>query len=540
MPEVVIFDGYMDEPGSLGVPPYIHPLPRAAFGAVRAAGGVPHYITVDEWRAGRAVPPCDMLIVLAGMSVPGRYLRGMPASRREVLQLIEGQRGETVLGGPAALDPELRGRFRHAHYLDAAAAAYDLLDNGRARDRWRTMEEWDLWSMLGADCVLHHPDHPQPLIAELETYRGCVRYLTGGCSFCVEPLKGRPVFREPEAVIAEARALRERGVVNFRLGAQTCIISYKAELDGTDCPRPFSEALEELLSGMAALSPQVLHVDNANPAVMARHPEETERALAALVAHCTPGNVLALGMETADPAVVAANNLNATPEEVLWAVRAINRAGGHRGANGLPHLLPGINVLVGLEGERPETLEMDLRFLKGILDEGLLLRRINIRQVVPVRRAFERTVSHSQFLRFKERVRTEVDRPMLERLVPVGTVLRSVYTELREGKVTFGRQIGTYPLLVGIPHPVELGRFYDVAVVGHGFRSISAVEFPLAVNSCSITALEALPGLGRKRAVRLFRARPLEGPDAVRRALDDPRVADAVLPFLSFGRPNPN
>ena len=32
MPEVVIFDGYMDEPGSLGVPPYIHPLPRAAFG----------------------------------------------------------------------------------------------------------------------------------------------------------------------------------------------------------------------------------------------------------------------------------------------------------------------------------------------------------------------------------------------------------------------------------------------------------------------------------------------------------------------------
>ena len=54
-----------------------------------------------------------------------------------------------------------------------------------------------------------------------------------------------------------------------------------------------------------------------------------------------------------------------------------------------------------------------------------------------------------------------------------------------------------------------------------------------------IAALEALPGLGRKRAVRLFRARPLEGPDAVRRALDDPRVADAVLPFLSFDRPQP-
>ena len=91
---------------------------------------------------------------------------------------------------------------------------------------------------LGADCVLSHPDHPQPLMAELETYRGCIRYVNGGCTFCEEPLKGRPVFREPASIIAEARALRERGVENFRLGAQTCIISYHAELDGTDCPRP--------------------------------------------------------------------------------------------------------------------------------------------------------------------------------------------------------------------------------------------------------------------------------------------------------------
>jgi len=535
--EVLIFDGYIDEPGSLGVPPYIHPLPRAVYGAVRDAGGAPHYITVDQWRNGKELPPSDLLVVLSGMSVPGRYLRGMPASRRELLQLIEAYQGETVLGGPASLDPVLKERFHHSHYLDAAAAVYDLLDLGKAGDRWRKSEEWDRWMLLGADCVLSHPDHPQPLTAEMETYRGCVRYVNGGCSFCVEPLKGRPVFREPEAIVAEARALRERGVVNFRLGSQTCIISYKAELDGTDCPRPDPEALESLLCGMSSLSPNVLHVDNANPAVMARHPEETERILASLVKHCTSGNVLALGMETADPNVVRMNNLNANPEEVLWSVRAINKAGGGRGANGLPYLLPGINVLVGLEGEKRETLDINYRFLKGILDEGLMLRRINIRQVMPVRREFPQTVSHSEFLHFKERVRTEIDRPLLERLVPVGTVLRSVYTEMREGKVTFGRQIGTYPLLVGIPHPVELSKFYDVAVVSHGFRSISAVEHPLDVNLCHITALEALPGLGRKRAIRLFRARPMEGLDDLRKALDDPKVADAVFPFLSFGHP---
>ncbi|HQQ25021.1 MAG TPA: radical SAM protein [Methanomassiliicoccales archaeon] len=537
MPEVVIFDGYIDEPGSLGVPPYIHPLPRAVFGATRDTGGNPHYLTVDQWRKGKKIPPLDLLVVLSGMSVPGRYLRGMPASRRELLQLIDGYRGETVLGGPAALDPSLKERFHHVHYLDAAAAVHDLMEKGRAKDRWRSNEEWDRWMLLGADCVLAHPDHPQPLTAELETYRGCVRYVNGGCSFCVEPLKGRPVFREPEAIVAEARALRDRGVVNFRLGSQTCIISYKAELDGTDCPRPNPEALEALLSGMSSLSPNVLHVDNANPAVMARHPEEAEKILASLVEHCTSGNVLALGMETADPEVGRINNLNATPEEVLWSVRAINRAGGKRGDSGLPMLLPGINVLVGLEGEKRETLEINYRFLKGILDEGLLLRRINIRQVMPVRREFPPTVSHSEFLRFKDRIRQEIDRPLLERLVPVGTVLRSIYTEMREGKVAFGRQIGTYPLLIGIPHPVELERFYDVAVVGHGFRSVSAVQYPLNVNSCHITALEALPGLGRKRAIRLFRARPIEGREDLRKALDDPRVADAALPFLSFDLP---
>jgi len=534
MPEVLIFDGYIDEPGSLGVPPYIHPLPRAVFGAVRDAGSTPRYLTVDQWRAGAEIPGHDMLVVLSGMSVPGRYLRGMPASRRELLQLVEGLRGVTLLGGPAALDETLKERFDHSHYLDAASATYDLLTSGKAKDRWRSVEEWDRWMMKGVDCVLSHPDHPQPLMAELETYRGCIRYVNGGCSFCVEPLKGRPVCREPGAIVAEAKALRERGVVNFRLGAQTCIISYKAELDGTDCPRPNPPALEELLSGISALGPEVLHVDNANPAVIARHPEESEAILRSLVRYCTAGNVLALGMESADPNVVRANNLNATPEEVLWSVRTINRLGGERGGNGLPKLLPGINVLVGLEGETKSTLDLNLRFLKDILEEGLMLRRINIRQVMPVRKEFAPTVRHSEFLKFKERVREEVDRPMLERLVPVGTVLRSVYTEMREGKVTFGRQIGTYPILVGIPHPVEMATFIDVAVVGHGFRSISAVQHPLEVNSCHITALEALPGVGRKRATRLFLARPLRGPDDVRKALDDPKVTDLILPFLRF------
>ena len=124
---------------------------------------------------------------------------------------------------------------------------------------------------------------------------------------------------------------------------------------------------------------------------------------------------------------------------------------------------------------------------------------------------------------------------MLQRMVPRGRVLRKVYTELRDGNTTFGRQIGSYPLLIGIPYPVELGRFVDVAVVDWGFRSVTAIEHPLNVNSCPLKALEALPGVGRKRAMRLFRKRPLRGEADLVAALDDAGVASAISGLLSFG-----
>jgi len=100
--------------------------------------------------------------------------------------------------------------------------------------------------------------------------------------------------------------------------------------------------------------------------------------------------------------------------------------------------------------------------------------------------------------------------------------------------VTFGRQIGTYPLLVGFEHPVEMSKFYDAKVVSWGFRSITAVEYPLKVNSCHISAIESLPGVGRKRAMRVFRARPFNGPDDFIASLDDPDLGRSLLEYLSF------
>jgi radical SAM superfamily enzyme with C-terminal helix-hairpin-helix motif len=57
----------------------------------------------------------------------------------------------------------------------------------------------------------------------------------------------------------------------------------------------------------------------------------------------------------------------------------------------------------------------------------------------------------------------------------------------------------------------------------------------LDVNRCPLSALEALPGVGRRRAVRIFHARPLSGEEGLREALDDQTVAERLMPFLSFG-----
>jgi radical SAM superfamily enzyme with C-terminal helix-hairpin-helix motif len=471
---------------------------------------------------------------MAGSAVPGKYLRAMPASAREVEALAPRLPGTRVLGGPAVLEPRYRSLFDHRAVNDPAAVAHDLLATGARSDRWRSVEEWNAWLMGGADIVTEHDDFPRPLVAEVETYRGCVRYASGGCSFCVEPMKGAPVFRDEEDIFAECQRLHQLGVVNFRLGAQTCIVSYKADLSAGDPPRPNLAAVERLFSGISSLGPEVLHVDNANPAVIASYPKESRSILDALVRHCTSGNVLALGLESADPVVARANNLNSTAEQALDAIRMINSVGSRVGASGLPELLPGLNFIVGLEGESKESLERNRALLRKILVERLLLRRINVRQVIPIRRPFPNTVSHSDFVRFKEFVRSEIDRPMLKLLVPRGRVLRSVYTELRDGHTTFGRQIGSYPLLVGIPYPVEVGRFVDVSVTGWGFRSVTGIEYPLNVNTAPLKALEALPGVGRKRAIRLFRKRPLKSPRDLASALDDPAVGEAIVDLLSF------
>ena len=342
-------------------------------------------------------------------------------------------------------------------------------------------------------------------------------------------------MRSPGDIIAEASRLRELGVRNLRVGGQTCIVSYGSEPD-SPVPTPVPEKADELFEGLQSLGFDVLHVDNANAAVIASHPDEAEQVLTTLATRCTDGNVLALGMESADPRVVTENNLNSTAEQVMDAVRMINRVGGSRGLRGMPRLLPGINVICGFDGETPATYGMDMDILNRMKDEGLMIRRINIRQVLPIRKEFGVKVDQRRFKRFKEEVREDIDRVMLERVAPRGTVLKDVYLELQDGNTTFGRQIGSYPLLVGIPYKLDTERFCDVYVTDWGFRSITGVTYPFDINSMPMSALAALPGIGGKRAQRLAAERPFRDFDELQKVLEDPHVVDGLRDIVVFGR----
>lgn len=535
--KVVLIDGYIDDPAALGVPPYTSPMIRSVAGAALDAGADSvEYITIDMIRGGRRIPEGAVTVVLSGNTVPGKYLRSMPMSLKELRSILPKLKGWRMIGGSAADSEEAQG-FDFVIRKDLAASLYDGMTGKEVGERYRTLDEWNRWMLLGADIVTAHQDFPQPLVVEMESYRGCHRYATGGCSYCIEPLKGRPLMRSPSDILAEAARLRELGVRNVRIGGQTCIVSYGSE-DDSPVPRPNPSAVRELFDGLSGLGFDTIHVDNANPAVISTYPEESREVLSILADRCTDGNVLAFGMESADPRVVIENNLNSTAEQVVDAVRMVNEVGSARGPRGMPRLLPGLNIICGLDGETPATYGMDMDVLRRIRDEGLMVRRINIRQVLPVRREFRTRVDQRRFKRFKEEVREEIDRTMLERIVPRGTVLRDVYMELNDGNTTFGRQIGSYPLLVGVPYRLDVGGFHDVIVTGWGFRSITGITYPFDINSMPMSSLEALPGIGKKRATKIVLARPMSGFDDLLKVVEDESIVEGLRGLVVFGDGN--
>lgn len=473
---ITILDCYTDEPAGLGVPPYLGTYPRYIAGSLEDV----NYITIDDLRHYKKyslskkkvkdsqktnikiynltkkeeelrsiLEKTSELIIVLGVHTPGKYLSAVPGTLKEVSELIKDFSFKKILTGPAVYGTRLEG----GKFFEKA----DLSVFNEVKKFDLKYDEIKEIAVKGASII---KQIPALRVIEIETSHGCSR--KKGCSFCTEPIKNRLEFRAKEDILMEINEFYNLGCRHFRLGKQSCIYSYPC----------LAELLRGIRKGCREI--EVLHVDNANPNFV------TEEKTKAIVKYCTSGNVAAFGVESFDKEVIEQNNLNTTPEKTIEAIRIINKYGAERGANGMPKLLPGINLLFGLKGESKKTHEENMKYFKLILDNNLLLRRINIRQVT----IFEGTPLYEEvgnkflkknkkyYWKWRNDVRQMVDNVMLKRLVPDGTLLKDARMEIYDGNTTFGRQIGTYPLIVGIKGRLELNKFYDVKVTGHMLRSV--------------------------------------------------------------------
>ena len=482
---VTILDCYTDEPAGLGVPPYLGTYPRYIAGYLNEEAA---YLTIDDlrlWKKHNGIvketklsqktdittynlttnhknikeilEETDTLIVVLGVHVPGKYLSAVPGTLNELIPMIQDMKCKKILTGPAVFGTQLfGGRF----FEKADLGVFDKIDYAMFNFKYSHLKEY---AVRGAKILKQIPDYR---MIEIETGHGCD---IGKCSFCTEPIKNRVEFREKEDVLNEIIEFYKLGARFFRLGKQTCFYTV-----------PYAV---ELLKEIRQICPdiRVLHIDNVNPVKVVLDKKNDFEITKAIVKYCTSGNIAAFGVESFDLEVVKANTLNTPPSIAYEAIKILNKYGSERGEDGMPKLLPGINIIFGLRNETKKTHEENMKWLSRIYDEGLMLRRINIRQVA----IFEGTSLYDEgkdkFLRknkklywkWRNDIRQKIDNPMLQRVIPSGTVLTNCYAEIYDGKTTFCRQFGTYPIIVGVKGRLELKKFYDLGITNHMLRSLT-------------------------------------------------------------------
>jgi radical SAM superfamily enzyme with C-terminal helix-hairpin-helix motif len=134
-----------------------------------------------------------------------------------------------------------------------------------------------------------------------------------------------------------------------------------------------------------------------------------------------------------------------------------------------------------------------------------------------------------RFRVFKEYVRNTIDLSMLRWVFPTGTVLRDVQIEV-PGELSFGRQMGSYPILVGLPLRLPGRVVTDAVVVDWGMRSITALPVPVRINTLPLSAIKWLPGVGKKKLASVIAKRPFKDLEAYRKVAGISAV-DGVMVF---------
>lgn len=545
MKRYLILDCYVDEPACLGVPPFISPYPRYIYGALISAGVEPYhidYLTIDHLRETRytLTERYDHVFLIGGAAVPGKYLGARIGTLAEITKiLMQNSSTDIYVGGAIHRAIDSTPRNASVISMDIEKFAFNLA-RGVYIEGIRDAHETALWSSTGAEIVKKHPWYPD-VICEIESGRGCPRSVH--CSFCLEGLTEAVSFRDTWDILAEVDRLISAGINRFRIGRQADIIQYGSRLDEyrNGFPRPEPEAVEKLFRELKQRKDSgqitVLNVDNANPGSIVNWPDQSSRILKSISDAVTPGDTLPFGIESFDTDVVRLNNLKVNADEAFFAVKLVNEICGGR-IDGIPKLLPGINLIHGLRGETAETFRTNYSWLEKIASAGLLVKRINIRKLQPYpgtplfgERLKGGSTLTRRFEYFRERIRDEIDNFMLKQIYPAGTVLKDILMlDTRDG-YSMGKQIASYSITVKVPGEFKSMSFSSVFVTGHRERSLSALTIPFNINIAPASAFSMIPGVGRERVSSIILKRPFTDIESFAGELSstDPALREAII-----------
>jgi radical SAM superfamily enzyme with C-terminal helix-hairpin-helix motif len=515
--KALLIDGYTDEPAAFGVPPYISPKIRLIYGLLLFEKYEIDYFTIDQMRKSstmNSLGKYDLLIIFGGISTPGRYIGGSPITLNDTLKILNKRISKnSILMGPITKGYSIKGgqkvidvNIENAKKIESFEELLKYFNKEIHDDYYKNR---DLYYSLGANLIKKHPNFPY-LMIEIDISSGCERR-DGYCSFCTESVfYGSFKFRKLSSIEEELVSLKNNGAKYIRFGRSANVLAYGYDIKSN---KASPEKIEGLFSSTREiLNPEIFHVDNGNPIFISNHRKDSEKILSSIVDYCTEGNSLSFGVESFDENVRKMNNLGGKINDIFYSIDLVNHFGKIR-KNGIPSLLPGINLLYGLPGFSKSTYENDYNSLNKILESGNLIRRINIRKVM----VFPRTglgkvdlpkINNREFDKFKEKIRNDFDNKMLKKIFPTGTIIKNVLYEYSNGEIAFGRTLGTYPILIG--YTDNRKRINDIIVVDHGRRSITGIIFGTDINKITERELKLIPGIGKKLAKKIILQRPFE------------------------------
>ncbi|MCB1159728.1 MAG: hypothetical protein KDK45_19670, partial [Leptospiraceae bacterium] len=122
------------------------------------------------------------------------------------------------------------------------------------------------------------------------------------------------------------------------------------------------------------------------------------------------------------------------------------------------------------------------------------------------------TILENRFAYYRDKIRKEIDEPMLKITYPSGSILENVILEQKNNGYYLGRQLGSYPITVKIPAPKnELplkNKPVNILITGHAERSIKGLSYPINPNSLTDLCYREIPGISKTLASKTILSSP--------------------------------